>query len=178
MPAPRAVMTGLELVVAVYLVGPGLLHVQHLAPQGEDGLEAGVPALGGGAAGGVALDDIDLGELRVVLVAVPQLVRHGGAAQGASCGGWTPGPCGRPPGPGWPSGPYPEWPGPPRGSPPDRSPAFRRQCRSPGCGSRLLPSLALVWPSNWASVSLTEMTHGEALPAVLAGDLLLVLQHA
>ena len=27
----------------------------------------------------------------------------------------------------------------------------------------LLPSLALVWPSNWASVSLTEMT--QAMPS-------------
>ena len=34
---------GLELVVSVDLVRPGLLHVEHLAPQGEDGLEPGVP---------------------------------------------------------------------------------------------------------------------------------------
>ena len=56
----------LELVVAVDLVGPGLLHVEHLAPQGEDSLEAGVPALGGGAACGVTLDDVELGELGVI----------------------------------------------------------------------------------------------------------------
>ena len=71
----------LELVVAVYLVGSGLLHVQHLAPQGEDGLKPRVTALGGGAACGVALHDIDFCQLRVILVAVPQLIRHGGAAQ-------------------------------------------------------------------------------------------------
>ena len=38
-------------------------------------------ALGGGAACGVALHDIDFRQLRVILVAVPQLIRHGGAAQ-------------------------------------------------------------------------------------------------
>ena len=61
---------GLELVVAIHLVHPGLLHVQHLAPQGEDGLEPGVAALDGGAAGGVALDDVDLAQAGVPLVAV------------------------------------------------------------------------------------------------------------
>ena len=72
---------GLELVVAVDLVCPGLLHVQHLAPQGENGLEPGIPPLGGGAACGVSLDDIELRQLRIVLIAVPQLIRHGGAAE-------------------------------------------------------------------------------------------------
>ena len=90
---------GLELVVAVDLVGPGLLHVEHLAPQGEDGLEAGVPALGGGAAGGIALDDVEFGELRVDLIAVPQLVWHGGAAQGGLTPDGLPGLAGGLPGP-------------------------------------------------------------------------------
>ena len=71
----------LELVVAIDLVYPCLLHVQHLAPQGEDGLEPAVAPLGGGAACGVALHDVQLGQLRVVLVAVTELVGHGRAAQ-------------------------------------------------------------------------------------------------
>ena len=71
----------LELVVAVHLVRTGLFHVQHLAPQGKDGLKTGIPALRGGAACGVALHDVQLGEFRVVFVAVPQLIRHGRAAQ-------------------------------------------------------------------------------------------------
>ena len=33
-----------QLVVAVDLVQPGLLHVEHLAPQGKDGLEPAVPS--------------------------------------------------------------------------------------------------------------------------------------
>ena len=49
-----------QLVVAVDLVQPGLFHVEHLAPQGEDRLEFAVPPALGGAAGGIALDDIDL----------------------------------------------------------------------------------------------------------------------
>jgi hypothetical protein len=86
-----------QLIVAVYLVRPGLLHVKHLAPQGEDGLETAVPALGGRAAGGVALDDVELCQLRVGLVAVPQLIGHGGSAQGGLAADGLPGPlCGLP----------------------------------------------------------------------------------
>ncbi len=63
MPAPRAVMTGLELVVAVDLVCPGLLDVQHLAPHGENGLEAGIAPLDGATRGAVALNDVNFGQL-------------------------------------------------------------------------------------------------------------------
>ena len=66
----------LELVVAVDLVGTGLFHVQHLAPEGEDGLEAGISTLRGRAACGIALDDVKLGERGVGVVAVAQLIRH------------------------------------------------------------------------------------------------------
>ena len=38
---------GIELVVAVDLVRPGLLHVEHLAPHGQNGLEPAVPAVDG-----------------------------------------------------------------------------------------------------------------------------------
>ena len=67
-PAPSA--------VAVDLVGAGLFDVQHLAPEGKDGLEARVAALCGRAACGVALDDVNFGERRVAVVAVAELVRH------------------------------------------------------------------------------------------------------
>ena len=73
---PQGRNDGAELVVAVDPVRSRLLHVEHLAPQGQDGLEPGVPALGGGAAGGVALDDVDLCQGRVPFVAVPELVGH------------------------------------------------------------------------------------------------------
>ena len=66
---------GLELVVAVNLVGAGLFDVEHLAPKRQDRLEAAVAALRGGAARAVALDDVDLGQLGVILVAVAQLIR-------------------------------------------------------------------------------------------------------
>ena len=66
----------LELVVAVDLVGTGLFDVQHLSPEGEDGLEAGISTLCGRAACGITLDDIKLGERGVGVVAVAQLVRH------------------------------------------------------------------------------------------------------
>ena len=65
-----------ELVVAIDLVGPGLFHVQHLAPERQDGLEPRIASLRGGAAGGVALDDVDFGQRRVGVVAVAELVRH------------------------------------------------------------------------------------------------------
>ena len=82
---------GIELVVAVDLVGARLFDIEHFAPHGEDGLEAGVAALDGGACGGIALDDVDLAEAGVALVAVLELVRHlpglkpGLAADGISC---------------------------------------------------------------------------------------------
>ena len=46
-------------------------------------MEAGVAAVGGAAACGVSLDDVELGELGVILVAVAELVGHSGAAQRA-----------------------------------------------------------------------------------------------
>ena len=72
---------GLQLVVAVDLVHPRLLHVEHLAPQGQDGLEPAVAPRRGGAACGVALHNVQLRQLGVILVAVPELIRHGRAAQ-------------------------------------------------------------------------------------------------
>ena len=67
---------GCKLIVAVDLVRARLFDVEHLAPQGEDGLEARVATLGRRAACRVALDDVQLCKRRVALVAVAQLVRH------------------------------------------------------------------------------------------------------
>ena len=74
---------GLELVVAVNLVGAHLFHVEHLAPERQNRLEARVASLRGAAACRVALYDVELGELGVILVAVAQLVGHRRAAEGA-----------------------------------------------------------------------------------------------
>ena len=77
-PYPRAQRENerVELVVAVYLVGARLLHVQHFAPHGQYRLEAAVAPLNGGACGGVALDDVYLAQRGVALIAVLKLVGH------------------------------------------------------------------------------------------------------
>ena len=67
---------GVQLVVAVDLVGSGLFHVEHLAPHGQNRLEPGVSALNGRAGSGVALHDVDFAQLRIALIAVLKLVRH------------------------------------------------------------------------------------------------------
>ena len=64
---------GADFLVGEHLVEPGLLGVDELAAQGQDRLVAAVAALLGGAAGGVALDDVELAERRVALGAVGEL---------------------------------------------------------------------------------------------------------
>src|SRR5207302_2902038 len=65
------------------LVFAGALHVQDLALQRQDGLEAAVAALLGRAAGRVAFDDVQLAVAGVLLSAVGQLAGQGQAFQGA-----------------------------------------------------------------------------------------------
>ena len=60
----------LDLVVLQDLVDPALLDVEDLAAQRQDGLGRAVAPLRRRAAGGVALDDEDLGERRVLDLAV------------------------------------------------------------------------------------------------------------
>ena len=67
---------GIELVIAVYLVGAGLFDIEHLAPHGKYRLEAAVAPLYGRAGGAVALDDVYLAQGRVPLVAVLKLIGH------------------------------------------------------------------------------------------------------
>ena len=63
---------GLDLGVLEDLVETGLLHIDQLASDREDCLEAAVAALLGGATCGVTLDDIELGERGIALGAVGQ----------------------------------------------------------------------------------------------------------
>ena len=63
----------LDLGIFQDLVLPGLLHVQDLPPQREDGLEFPVPSLLGAPACRISFHDIDLALFRVTLGAVCQL---------------------------------------------------------------------------------------------------------
>ena len=65
----------------------GLLGVDELAAQRQDGLEAAVAALLGGAAGGVALDDVELGERGIALGAVGELAGQAAAGERALADG-------------------------------------------------------------------------------------------
>src|SRR5206468_5746407 len=62
-----------DFFVAQHLVEPGLLHVQDLAAQGQDGLVATVASLFGRPAGGIALDQEEFAARGVLLLAVRQL---------------------------------------------------------------------------------------------------------
>src|SRR5262249_32581157 len=66
----------LDLLRGEHLVEPGLLDVQDLSPERQDRLVPTVASLLGGAAGGVALDDEELGERRVALLAIGELPRE------------------------------------------------------------------------------------------------------
>ena len=67
---------GEDLVVLQHLVDARLLDVDDLAAQRQDRLEAAVAGLLGRAAGRVALDEVELGEVRVADGAVGQLARQ------------------------------------------------------------------------------------------------------
>src|SRR5438445_2035620 len=59
------------------LVLAGLLDIEDLAAQRQDGLEAAVPRAFGGATGGIALDQVDLTQRRIAFRAIGQLARQG-----------------------------------------------------------------------------------------------------
>ena len=172
---PQGGDDGLELVVSVDLIHPGLFHVQHFAPQGEDGLEPGIPALGGGASGGIALDDINFRQLRVVLVAVPELVGHGRAAEGGLAADGLPGLLGGLPGAAGGEGLV-------QNHPPhlgvllqENVQLFRHDVVHQGADFAVA-QLGLGLALELGVGELHGNDAGEALPAVLAGDLLVVLQ--
>ena len=156
MPVPSAMISGRIFSLAEHLVEARLLDVEHLAEHGQDGLEAAVAALLGRATGRVALDDVELAALRVALLAVGELAGQA-TPPGRSCGyqvarlagGFA------------------------------RARGGERLVDDASAVARVLieilarpsvtaawtwpltsalPSLALVCPSNWGSVSLTLMT--------------------
>src|SRR5439155_11652311 len=63
----------LDLLVSEHLVRARLLDVQDLATERQDRLEAAVAAFLGAAAGGRALDEVQLTDLRIALGAVGEL---------------------------------------------------------------------------------------------------------
>ncbi len=73
---------GPDGVVAEHLVSPGLLHVEDLAPERQDGLRATVSAHLGSASSGVALYEVELAELRVLLRTVCQFAGQSAAVHG------------------------------------------------------------------------------------------------
>ena len=73
MPQPSAVISVPTSTDDEHLVEARLLDVQDLALQRQDRLRAAIAALLGGAAGGVALDDEDLGQRRILFLAVGEL---------------------------------------------------------------------------------------------------------
>ncbi len=78
---------GDELVVGNDLVEAGLLDVEHLAPERQDGLELPVAAELGRPAGGIAFHDVDFALLGVALGAVGELAREPRAFQRALAAG-------------------------------------------------------------------------------------------
>ena len=78
---------GRDLLRRQHLLEARLFHVQHLAAQRQDGLELAVAALLGGAACGVTLDDVQLGQRRVAFLAVGQLGRQAQAVHHALAAG-------------------------------------------------------------------------------------------
>ena len=83
MPAAERDDQRLDLLVREHLVEPRLLDVQDLALERQDRLVAAVASLLRGAAGRIALDDVELGPVLVALGAVRELAREAGARQHA-----------------------------------------------------------------------------------------------
>ena len=83
MPVPSAVISVSDLVAGQQLLEARPLDVEDLAAQRQDRLELAVAALLGRAAGGVALDDVDLAQRRVLLLAVGELAGQAHAVEHA-----------------------------------------------------------------------------------------------
>ena len=74
---------GADFFVAQHLVVAGLLHVEDLALERQDGLELAVAALLGGAACAFTLDEVEFAAIRLALGAVGQLAGQAAAIQRA-----------------------------------------------------------------------------------------------
>ena len=80
---------GADFLVGEDFVEAGLLGVDEFAAKGEDGLEAAIAALFGGAAGGVALDEVEFGDLGIAFGAVGELAGETAAGEGALANGFA-----------------------------------------------------------------------------------------
>ena len=76
-----------DLLVLQHPVEAGLLHIQDLSPQRQDGLETPVAPLLRRTAGGLALDDEDLAGGGVALLAVGEFAGERGGGEGALAAG-------------------------------------------------------------------------------------------
>jgi hypothetical protein len=83
MPVPKCGDQRQDFIAGQKLLVARFLDVQDLAAQGQDRLELAVAALLGRAAGGVALDDVDLAQRRVFFLAVGQLAGQAHAVEHA-----------------------------------------------------------------------------------------------
>ena len=83
MPVPSAVISVSDLLRVEQLVEARPLDVEDLAAQRQDRLELAVAALLGRAAGGVALDQVDLAQRRIPLLAVGELAGQAHAVEHA-----------------------------------------------------------------------------------------------
>ena len=89
----------LDLFVGIDPVLAGLLHVEDLAAQGQDGLSRAAPGGLGAAACGIALDQEDLAVFGILVGAVRQLAGQAQGIQGCLAAGEVPGLSGRLSGP-------------------------------------------------------------------------------
>jgi Tfp pilus assembly PilM family ATPase len=83
MPVPSAVISVQISLLESSFVEARLLDVEDLAAQRQDRLELAVAALLGGAAGRIALDDVDLAQRRILLLAVGELAGQAHAVEHA-----------------------------------------------------------------------------------------------
>ena len=81
MPQPSAAIIVLISSLREHLVEPRLLDVQNLALERQDRLEAAIAPLLGRPSGRLALDDVQLAQRRIALLAVGQLAGQGTAVQ-------------------------------------------------------------------------------------------------
>ena len=72
----------LDLGILEDLIHAGLLHVQDLAAQRQDGLEHGIAAALSGATCRVTLHDVELGNLRILRTAIRELARQAAKVSG------------------------------------------------------------------------------------------------
>ena len=90
----------LEFLVLDHFVEACLLDIENLSPERQDCLVPPVPSLFGGAAGGVALHQIEFAASRIPLLAVGKFSGQGAHLEGGLAPGQLPRPSGRFPRPG------------------------------------------------------------------------------